>query len=307
MSQVSGPEAPSAFGAKVARWAAMRRAQVTAVTVRAGVGVLEAVAPPLAGAAVERLWFRPPRASAAAMRRHADLLADAEPLSLRVNGREVRGWTLGEGPQVLLVHGWGGWAAQLAPIARALASSGVAASAVDLPAHGSDPVRRNDAFESAAALRALAADRGAPALIVAHSFGALAAALAFQHDPPPAAVLLAPALATTAAIVRFGQMLRLRPATVDDLQARLMRYTGDAWPLINRGADFAWPGGPLLVIHDRDDPQTPFALSAALAARRSDVDLLEVSGSGHYRLLRDPEIVRVVARFAADHVVAQRA
>jgi pimeloyl-ACP methyl ester carboxylesterase len=292
----------------VSRRVSLRRAQATAAAaaVRTGVGALEVVTPGLARAVVERLWFTPPRAPVAATRRHAELLSDAEPLTLRVNGRDLRGWTLGDGPHVMLVHGWGGWSAQFGPIAQALASSGVAATAIDLPGHGSDTARRSDPFQAADALRALADRLGPPALVVAHSFGALAAVLAFHEDPPPAAVFLAPALSTDAAIAQFAQTLRLRPATARDLRSRLQHYTGDAWPLLNRGADLDWPHGPLLVVHDREDPQTPFALSAALAARHDHVDLLEVSGPGHHRVLREPGVVRAVADFVADHVATQR-
>jgi pimeloyl-ACP methyl ester carboxylesterase len=287
------------------QWSA-RRGQFAAAAVRSGVGVLQAVAPGIAGNVVERLWFTPPRVPAAVMHRHAELLSDAEPLTLRVNGRDLRGWTLGKGPKVMLVHGWGGWAAQLAPIAEALARSGLSATAIDLPGHGSDRVRRSDPFQMADALRVLADERGVPTVVVAHSLGAMIAALALDAAPPSAAVFLAPALSTVRAIDSFAQALGLRPAAAHDLRSRLQRFTGDVWPLINRGADLDWPGGPLLVVHDRDDPQTPFALSAALAERHDDVDLLEVTGAGHHRMLRDPEIVQAVARFVTAHVATQR-
>lgn len=287
------------------RWSA-RRGRLAAGAVRTGVGAVQVVAPGIAGAVAERLWFTPPRAPAALVRRHAELLSDADPFTLRVNGRDLRGWTLGEGPQVVLVHGWGGWAAQFGPIAQALARTGVAATAIDFPGHGGDPTRRSDLFQFADTLRMLTEHRGAPALVVAHSLGALAATLAFHDAPPAAAVFLAPALSTDAAVDQFSQMLDLRPATARDLRSRLQRFVGDVWPLINRGADLDWPRGPLLVVHDRDDPQTPFALSAALAERHRHVDLLEVSGPGHNRVLRDPEVVRAVAQFVAEHAATQR-
>jgi pimeloyl-ACP methyl ester carboxylesterase len=286
------------------QWSA-RRGQFAALAVRSGVGVLQTVAPGIAGNVVERLWFTPPRAPAAIMHRHAALLSDAEPLTLRVNGRDVRGWTLGEGPQVMLVHGWGGWAAQFAPIAEALAHSGFAATALDLPGHGSDRVRRSDPLQMAHALRILGEERGAPTAVVAHSLGAMIAALTFDTAPPSAAVFLAPALSTARAIDSFAQALGLRPAAAHDLRSRLQRLAGDVWPLINRGADLDWPGGPLLVVHDRDDPQTPFALSAALAERHDHVDLMEVSGAGHHRVLRDPQVVQAVAQFVTAHVATQ--
>jgi pimeloyl-ACP methyl ester carboxylesterase len=286
------------------RWS-RRRAQLSATAVRTGVATLEAVAPRAAGALVEWLWFRPPRPSAAALRRHAALLADAEPFTLSLHGRALRGWTLGDGPAVLLVHGWGGWSAQLAPIARALADNGLSATAVDFPGHGSDTARRSDLFQMIDTLRLVVERRGAPTLVVAHSLGALAAALAFDDAPPQAAVFLAPALATTPALDVFAQMLQLRPATARDLRTRLERFAVDLWPRMNPGVDLRWPGGPLLIVHDRDDPQTPFDLSAALAQRRDDVELLEVSGPGHNRLLRDPDVVGEVAYFATDHVATR--
>jgi pimeloyl-ACP methyl ester carboxylesterase len=286
------------------RWS-RRRAHWTASAVRAGIGALQAASPRAAGAFAEWLWFRPPRAPANALRRHAELLAGAEPFSVRVDGRDLRGWTLGDGPAVLLVHGWGGWSAQFALIARALADSGLSAVAVDLPGHGSDTARRSDMFQWIDTMHAVVERHGAPALIVAHSLGALAATLAFDEEPTPAAVFLAPALATDPAIEIFARMLRLRPAVAEQLRSRIMRFAGGLWRRMNPGGDLRWPGGPLLVVHDRDDPRTPFAMSAALAQRRVDVELLEVSGPGHSRLLRDADVVDAVARFAVAQVASR--
>lgn len=283
------------------KWSARRR-DLAAGAVRAGVGVLQAVAPSVAGAAAERLWFRPPRPPVSLLARHAAGLSRADPLRLRVNGRDLRGWTLGEGPLALLVHGWGGWAAQFGAIAHALADAGFEAVSVDLPGHGQDRARRTDMFQWADALHALVEHRGAPALIVGHSLGAMAASYAFDDTPPPAAVFLAPALSTADAIDNFAHMMRLRPATAEDLRTRLRTFIGDAWPLINQGAELEWPRGPLLVVHDRNDPQTPFAISAALAERHAHVDLMEVDGPGHNRLLREPAVTEAVADFALAHL-----
>jgi pimeloyl-ACP methyl ester carboxylesterase len=94
---------------------------------------------------------------------------------------------------------------------------------------------------------------------------------------------------------------------VRELRRRIQAFTRDAWPLINptdSGADLDWPGGPLLVVHDRDDTQTPFALSAELAERNTHVELVAVNGLGHNRVLRDPRVVRTVADFATRHAFA---
>ena len=85
------------------------------------------------------------------------------------------------------------------------------------------------------------------------------------------------------------------------MSPRLRTFIGDAWPLINQGADLEWPRGPLLVIHDRNDPQTSFAVAAALAERHAHVDLMELDGPGHNRLLREPAVIEAVAEFALAH------
>jgi pimeloyl-ACP methyl ester carboxylesterase len=231
--------------------------------------------------------------------RHAAALADADPLRLRVNGRDLRGWTLGEGPMALLIHGWGGWAAQFGPIAHALTRAGLGVVSVDLPGHGTDRARHSNLFQWSDALHALVEQQGTPALIVGHSMGAMAATFAFHDTPPPAAVFLAPALSVEAAIDVFANGMRVRPAIAQELRTRVQTFIGDAWPLVNQGADLDWPRSPLLVVHDRNDRQTPFAISAALAQCQPHVDLMEVDGPGHNRLLRDPAVTAAVADFAA--------
>jgi pimeloyl-ACP methyl ester carboxylesterase len=272
--------------------------------VRTGLGALQSVTPIAAGAVAERLWFRPPRVNAQVRARDTALLSDADPLTVRVNGRTLHGWALGDGPVAMLIHGWGGWAAQYAPIAAALAARGVRATAIDLPGHGADQAPRSDLFQFVDALHVLAERQGQPAMIVGHSLGALAAAMAFDDAPPAAAAFLAPALSTDAVLDSYAQMLGLRAATARELRRRIERFVGDVWPQVNRGAGLQWPYGPLLVVHDRNDPQTPFALSAALAERQPHVDLLEVNGLGHNRVLRDPATVREIADFAARAVSA---
>ncbi|HSK91044.1 MAG TPA: alpha/beta fold hydrolase [Euzebyales bacterium] len=282
----------------MARGWSVRRQQIARVAVRAGVGALQAAAPPAAGAVAERLWFRPPRLPAEVRDRHGPVPASADQITVRLGDRDLHGFTLGEGPPALLVHGWGGWAGQFGALGGALADAGFTASALDLPGHGRDRVRRSDLFQMAAALRGLADLQGAPSLVVSHSLGAMAAVLAFDDPPPPAAVFIAPALSTAPALSGFSTLLGLRPVTTRDLEARLRRFVGDAWPRINQGAALEWPHGPLLVAHDRQDPQTPFATSAALAARRGDTDLLVAVGTGHHRVVRDAAVVAAIVDFA---------
>ena len=76
-------------------------------------------------------------------------------------------------PVVILVHGaWHGpWA--WAPVVERLAGEGIRTVALDLPSKGTDIAALGDMHGDAEVVRAAVADAGAPALVVAHSYGGL--------------------------------------------------------------------------------------------------------------------------------------
>jgi len=78
-----------------------------------------------------------------------------------------------EPPVVILVHGaWHGpWA--WADVIERLSAEGIRAVALDLPSKGTDTAALGDMHGDAAVVRAAVADAGAPALVVAHSYGGL--------------------------------------------------------------------------------------------------------------------------------------
>ncbi len=55
---------------------------------------------------------------------------------LDLDGRKFAAYSWGDGPTVLLVHGWSGNAGQMAEFVAPLTRAGFRAVAIDLPAHG---------------------------------------------------------------------------------------------------------------------------------------------------------------------------
>ena len=90
--------------------------------------------PELAGAWAERLFLTPPRQGAMSA---LDLI-DARSSFLEHKGRHIATWRWGslDSPAVLLVHGWGGYAAQLRAFVFPLLRAGFRVIAYDQPAHG---------------------------------------------------------------------------------------------------------------------------------------------------------------------------
>jgi len=246
----------------------------------------------------ERAWFTPPRRP----REHTQSSdpVPGRPIQLTVSGKPLRGFEMGEGPLVVLAHGWGGTAASLSRMARAIAKARFKAVALDAPGHGSDRQTTSDLFQMAATLGAVVEEYGDPRAVVAHSLGAMASLVAFEDAPPPRAVFLAPGLDVNQLLDTFSARARLLPWTSRSLRRRIRRFVGERWATVSAGSDLAWGDTSLLVIHDPDDQQTHFHASAALAAKRPDTRLVVAQGLGHRGVLEDPEIVDRIVRFIAE-------
>src|SRR5688572_2760861 len=102
--------------------------------------VLKVAPPPVAIPLVDLLMTQTARPDAVQEEQAA--MASARKLFYGENGRQLA-WIWGEsGPLIVLVHGWGGAAEQMAPLARQLALDGFRCVALEVTGHGSSPRRR---------------------------------------------------------------------------------------------------------------------------------------------------------------------
>jgi pimeloyl-ACP methyl ester carboxylesterase len=54
---------------------------------------------------------------------------------------------------------------------------------------------------------------------------------------------------------------------------------------------------PALIVHDRDDPDVPYAHGEEIARAWPGAELMTTSGLGHRSVLRDPEVIRRTVSF----------
>ena len=276
------------------------RSQLVApAPLRAAFTVLGRLAPAAAGAVAERLFLTPPRHAAPPGEREA--LAGAVPFDVRLGRTTLRAWRLGEGPAVLLAHGWGGRGGQLLSLGEPLREAGFSLVTFDAPAHGRSGGRLASVPVFADAIAAVAAQSGARAA-VAHSMGGAALALAILRGlPVDAGVVVGTPRSPWPFFRAFGEALGLPPRVRDRARARLERRVGfaeDAFDLPRLAA--AAPPVPLLVIHDRGDVEVPLADGEAIAAAWPGGRLLVTEGLGHRRILRDPAVARAAAAFVLE-------
>lgn len=248
-----------------------------------------------------RAWLTPPPLGRSISARDREEVADLS----RCHFGGVPGFEAGEGDLVLAIHGWGGRGAQMAPMARHLAANGFRVVAPTLPGSAGGEV--TDVLKAADALRAVIDDLGQPVAVVGHSFASMVLRVAFSRSgsAPSRMVLIAPALDVHDALDVFSDRLRLLPWARRGLYRRLQAWNPALWPLLSSSPADQFEGAEMLIVHDPDDPDTPFLRSAELTARRPGTTLVPVTG-GHSRILSQPEVLTTITTFISGDPVASR-
>lgn len=265
---------------------------------RAGANALAALSPRLAAAAMMPFFFKPPRRRPTASSER-EVLDRGERRILGSGADRIVTWRWGDGPVVLLAHGWGGSAAQMTPFVEPLVERGFRAVAFDAPGHGTSPGWSSSIPVFAEAMARVAAADGGLHGVVAHSMGGAAFSLAAARGlAARRAVFVGP---PADAAVWFRDFVRL--LAVPAPAARAFRARAEAMAGVRLSELNIRVLGPrlhlaLLVIHDRDDKEVPFAAGARVAA---DVGgrLHVTEGLGHRRILKDPGVVAEAVRFVS--------
>lgn len=208
------------------------------------------------------------------------------------------------GPGVLLVHGWGGRAAQLLPLAEAVAAHGLRPVLLELPAHGRSAGTVSNLPQFARAIEyvsARLAQQGHPLqAAAAHSLAANALAQAAGRGlAVPRLVLLAPPASPRAYTRYFAQVFGLSEATRAALQRRIEAREGILMQQFEPAAVGPRIAQPTLVAHDRGDSINRFADGEAFCEAIAGARLLATEGLGHRRLLKDAQVLEEVAAFMA--------
>lgn len=266
---------------------------------RTGLAVLSRVAPGAASRAAAALFCTPRRHRRP--ERELEVLARAEPLTLRMGHGQLAAWRWGTGPTVLLAHGWEGRGSQLQAFVDPLLARGFSVLAWDGPGHGDSPGRRSSVVELADGVFAAARTVDDLAGVVAHSAGAVATALAVSEGLVlPRAAFVAPPSDIGNYLRRFRELLPLPPRVerrmVDLMQERFQVLLEDLDVRRLKVPDDV----PLLVVHDRDDKEVSWEQGRTVAERWPGAQLVLTEGLGHRRLLRDPATVRGIVGWLAD-------
>lgn len=198
-------------------------------------------------------------------------------------------------PTVLLIHDWGGRAADLAAFVAPLRREGARVVAFDAAAHGEASGQQTDIVDFAATVAVLLrrhSEWAPPRGVVAHGFGALAATIAVASGAPAERlVFLAAAENLDPYLERFRRQTGLDEGLLEGVRQCIERKVGRAFASL-RGARLACElDRPLLAFHDADDPEVAWEHSRILVDRWNGARLERTFGLEHRGLLQREAIV----------------
>jgi pimeloyl-ACP methyl ester carboxylesterase len=262
---------------------------------RGGMRLLAWIAPQRAEVLALRL-FATPRRPHPAVQPEAEV--SARRFLVPVDGNDLVAWEWGDGPTVVLTHGWSGHAAQMAGFVGPLVRAGHRVVAFDHPAHGQSGGKQTNYVGVAQALAAVAGAVGPVTAVVAHSLGSTATILALTRGlQVQRVVLVAPPADPPGYARSFGRAIGLPEPRIDGMLERIRLIVGGDLQAIDGRRLAAQMRVPALIIHDRGDPEVPFAHGEAIAAAWPGARIEGVEGLGHNRLLRDPAVIARAVEF----------
>jgi hypothetical protein len=288
------------LSARSASSSSPRSPGVAPALVGATVNAVSRVAPRAAGRLALGLWRRPGRP--ADVRPEERIVHDAACRSVvEAAGTGVAAYAWGDAPRpVLLVHGWGARASRFGGLVTALLESGRSAVAYDAWGHGASPGPVRTILEHRTVIAELEERHGPFGGVVGHSFGVPVALYAAASGLAVDRVVAVSGMSEFGCLVdSFCDRLGLR-APVDRALRRAIEgayFAGDAG-IWERFSAHRLPSARVMVVHDADDRVVDRGqadlLVSALGGRTR---LVETSGLGHGRILRDRAVIATIVAF----------
>jgi pimeloyl-ACP methyl ester carboxylesterase len=211
----------------------------------------------------------------------------------------VQAWRWGEGPAVLLVHGWEDDHHCFDAIIAALVKRGHAVVALDLPAHGKSGGTQSTIPLAAQAVAGVADAMGPVRAVAGHSLGGAAMTFAIAEgwlEVERAVVVAAPTGPTymlNAIAKRFGMSEERKEKLFEELK-RVVGYRPEEIELLPKIASLEIPA---LIVHSKDDAMVRFVTGEKWAANWPGAQLIALEKLGHRRLLFDPATAGKIADF----------
>ena len=208
----------------------------------------------------------------------------------------------GKGPKVLLLHGWSGRGTQLFAFANELKKSNFEIITFDMPAHGQSVGNKTNIVELVACIKEIHVKYGPFTHAIAHSMGSMALLRALRDGIPMKSIaIISSGDKIRNVFYRFSEQLQFSDKVTERMIQIVEKQFGMNLESYSSSMSLKHLELPLLIVHDKDDNETPFAYSKDLHKIANNSELLLSSGLGHHRILRDSKTVQRIVQFINQH------
>ena len=227
-----------------------------------------------------------------------------------VNGTRLHGWFIpvdGAAPAVVVLHGWGGNAGLMLPLAPHLHRAGFHALFLDVRSHG---ISEHDSFTSMprfaedleVAAGWLLAHRDVTSVgVIGHSVGAGAAILSASRGDQFEAVVSVSSFAHPGEMMREHMTSIPKPmlALILGAMQRIIGHRFDDFAPRNR---LALVRAPVMLVHGDADPVVPIERLYELAAAHPGAEVVVVPDGGHSDLTPFKPHMSAITDFLSRHL-----
>jgi len=268
-----------------------------------GFPIIQRISPKTAGKWGMNLWYTPPRRKRSESERLFLDTAGKKRIPFKESRHDGTSsyytlYSWGKGPRILLVHDWGGGASQLAFLSKPLVEAGFQVLAFDALAHGDSSGSRTDVLEIADVIRDIDSKCGEFEAVIAHSLGALAAAIAIQDGVrAEKLVTCAAAASLDYYLKRFAEKIKASRQTLGKIAFSMnhrFKTNINQLSLINLATCLQ---KPVLILHDEHDEIIDHREALALSKCWPGSQLMLTRGLGHHGLLRDVQVITTLLQF----------
>jgi len=208
-------------------------------------------------------------------------------------------WLGGE-RKILLIHGWEGQAGNFSEIIPHLKSSGFTVYAFDGPSHGFSSVGKTSLFEFTELVSVLIKKFKTDHLL-SHSFGGVATTYALTTDSSfqiKRYALLTTPDKFTERINDVSEQVGITEKVKQRLIKKIEAETGYSADVLNV-SQFVKKikVEKALIIHDKNDRVIPISRSKNVHKNWPCSEFIEISGTGHFRILRTPVVFNHLNEF----------
>lgn len=230
---------------------------------------------------------------------HHDFLNTSEKFNFTHKGISLQGYKWGNGSRkILFLHGWQSHTFRWKNYINTLLKNDVAIYAFDAPGHGYSEGRFLSVPMYSDVIEQFVSEHGAMDTVVAHSIGSFAAMYALNRVPllpVNRLVLTAPPGQASDFFDQFRSRLRLSSRTVELALGYFQKefeHPVTYFSTKRFAASLVIPG---IIIHDKDDDETPFPYAREIHNVWKRSTLIQTRGLGHN--LRSAEVTRIVCEY----------